>query len=625
MCGIFAIASKKEDPELINTLLEGLKRLEYRGYDSAGISYLALKKNKKSSTQNLITTKKVGEVKFLESSFVKTRKPAASIGIAHTRWATHGKPSDRNSHPHTDCTGKIAVVHNGIIENYATIKAKLKQRGHKFTSDTDTEVLAHLVEEYMKDGSELKDAVKKALKAVSGTYGIALIHADYPDQIIVAKLSSPLVIGKSKGAMYVASDPVCLGSFTKDMLFLQDHEMAVIHTDKIELIPLNGNHVSGSPAFEKQNELGGWEGKGKFKHFMLKEIYDQPQTIEDGLKGRIDFKNGTSKLGGIETVQARFSNTSRIVMVACGTALYAAEIIASWFEEITKIPARVEDAGELRNKTFVWYPGDTAVFVSQSGETADLLASLKIAKENGALCLGLINVVGSSIARETDAGVYLRAGPEIGVASTKAFTAQLLAGFLMALNLARQRNRISKEEGLKLISELELIPRKIRKILNKPKGIQAIANDLTKSPYIIFIGRGLSQTVSKEGALKMKEISYIFSDGLSAAGIKHGHIALISPEVTTVAICPDDHNFDKTVSNIHEIRARDGKIIAVTNKKSKVLKEITDKVINVPEINPLLSPFMTVIPLQLLAYYTALKLKRPIDKPRNLAKSVTVE
>lgn len=618
MCGIFGIVTSDKNEKVVETLLDGLQRLEYRGYDSAGISYLTSKKK-------IETIKKKGEVSKLRQAVKRIDIDQTShIGIAHTRWATHGVPSDKNAHPHTDCTGEISIVHNGIIENFATLKAKLQNNGHTFKSETDSEVLAHLIEESLKKGKDIEEAIFSTLHLVQGTYGLAVLYSRTPNKLYVAKQSSPLVIGQAKGKMYVASDPVCLGSFTKKVLFLNDREVATLTPNSISVHKLNGEKVDS--IFEDQDELVAWEDKGDYAHFMLKEIYDQPVSIADGLRGRIWHKYATSKLGGIEDVKKQFLNSSRVIVVACGTSLYAGEVISLWVQELAKTPSFAIDAGELKNQEFIWYPGDTAIFVTQSGETADTLTALKKAQQQGVLCLGLVNVVGSSIARASDAGVYLRAGAEVGVASTKAFTSQLLAGFLMTLMLARWKNHVSRKDGLKFIKQLELLPRKINNILNKQAPeIKKIGKKISASPYVIYLGRWLSKSIAQEGALKMKEIAYIFSEGLAAGNIKHGPIALIQPNVYTVAVCPHDRVHKNTVGNMHEVKARSGKIIAVTDKRTPELEKLCDHIIEVPKTDEFLTPILSVVTMQLLAYYAALELKRPIDKPRNLAKSVTVE
>jgi len=618
MCGIFGIVQKLPSKTLVKDLITGLERLEYRGYDSAGVAYL-------QANGSLSILKKKGEVKVLKKYATKNLADLSGIGIAHTRWATHGKPSDENAHPHSDCSGGIAVVHNGIIENYTDIRIQLQKNGHIFKSQTDSEVLAHLIEEFMHANDSLYEAVCDTLKIVKGTYGLVAIHKDYPEELVCARLSSPLVVGRGKDRYFIASDPVCLGSFTKEIMFLKDHEIARITPNKVLLHKSNGDH--SKVVFELQDELGGWESKGAFSHYMIKEIFDQPKSLRNGLRGRIDITHGNPRLGGLIDVKKRFVSTSRIVMVGCGTSLYAGMVIEQWFEELAKIPAVSVDAGEVRNRNFQWKPGDTAIFISQSGETADLMAALRIAKTSGTLCLGLVNVVGSSLARETDAGAYLRAGPEIGVASTKAFTSQLLTGFLMSLTLARARKEVTKTESIRLLKELSTLPRKTKTFLTKSyiDNLKKLALRLRKSPYLIYMGRWLSMPVAMEGALKMKEIAYVFSEGLSASGIKHGPLALIEKGVCAIAVAPDDKVFKATIGNIHEVKARDGTVIVVTDKSEKDVGDVADEVISIPKTNPLFSPILSVIPLQLLAYYTALGLGRPIDKPRNLAKSVTVE
>ena len=618
MCGIFGIVQKAPSTNLVKDLITGLERLEYRGYDSAGVAYL-------QASGKLKILKKKGEVKVLKKFAAKNLTDLSAIGIAHTRWATHGKPTDSNAHPHSDCSGGIAVVHNGIIENYAEIRTQLQKNGHTFQSQTDSEVLAHLIEEFMMANDSLYEAVCDTLKIVKGTYGLVAIHKDNPEELVCARLSSPLVVGKGKDRYFIASDPVCLGSFTKEIMFLKDHEIARVTPDKVLLHKSNGDH--SKVVFELQDELGGWESKGKFDHYMIKEIFDQPESLKNGLRGRIEIKNGLPHLGGIIDAKKRFKNTSRIVMVGCGTSLYAGMVIEQWFEELAKIPTVSVDAGEVRNRTFQWQPRDTAIFITQSGETADLMAALRIAKTSGVLCLGLVNVVGSSVARETDAGAYLRAGPEIGVASTKAFTSQLLAGFLIALTLARARKEIKRKQAIELLRELNKLPSKAKQFFKRSylANIKKLSQKLNKSPYLLYIGRWLSMPVAMEGALKMKEIAYVFSEGLSASGIKHGPLALIEKGVYAIAVAPDDKVFKATIGNIHEVKARDGSVIVVTDKGAKELEGVADEVISIPKTDPLFSPILSVIPLQLLAYYTALGLGRPIDKPRNLAKSVTVE
>lgn len=616
MCGIFGVVKENEEKSTVSVLLKGLKRLEYRGYDSAGIAFV-------DESGRLVIVKQKGDVSVLEKAMRSKLNEKSKIGIAHTRWATHGKPSDANAHPHTGCSDKIALVHNGIIENYSELKDALQKKGHKFRSQTDTEIIAHLIETLLNRGLSLEDAVKNTLKLVKGTYGLAALCKEEPNKIVAAKLSSPLVIGKGKDEIFLASDPVCLGSFTKEILFLKDHEIASISPMHVKVSKINGK--KSKTIFRLQEELGGWESKGNYKHFMIKEIHDQPEALQNGLRGRIDLNRSKPRLGGIEDEKNRLLNSQKITIVGCGTSLYAGQVIGIWLEELTGIQTITADAGELKHREYPWHPKDTAVFLSQSGETADLLAALKLAKQSGVLCLGLVNVVGSSIARETDAGVYLRAGPEIGVASTKAFTSQLLAGFLLSLKLARYKKHVSKREADKLLKALERLPRQVKKILDSKRKIIDISNKILKSPYLMYMGRWLSMPIACEGALKMKEIAYIFSEGLSSASIKHGPLALIEKGVYTISICPKDKAQTGTISNMHEVKARNGLIVAITNKPTKEIKEISDHIIQIPESDPLLTPILSTIAVQLLSYYSALKLKRPIDKPRNLAKSVTVE
>ena len=610
MCGIVGYVGPKKASEVI---IKGLKRLEYRGYDSAGIATingsLSVKKGKG----------KVAKLESLLSSGVE-----GGIGIGHTRWATHGEPNDINSHPHLSDDGKIAVVHNGIIENYNTLKKNLSDRGYSFYSETDTEVVAKLIESFLEEKPEdLKRAVRLSLAQINGTYGLAIVHEDFPDQIMVARKGSPLLLGIGKGEMLIASDASAVAEYTDKVVYLDDGELAIIRKDGYEV------HSSQDEALTKEvHELAmslDEIEKGGFPHFMLKEIFEQPKAISDCLRGRINPAKGTITLGGIEGVLDQLANARRIIIAACGTSWHSGLVGEYLFESLAELPVEVEYASEFRYRAPLIGEGDVMIVISQSGETADTLAALREAKQKGALVLGVVNVVGSSIARETDAGVYIHAGPEIGVASTKAFTAQVTVLTLMAIKLAQHRGTIEDKKAAELIRELDQIPGKIEHVLKNASGIEHISNLFTYAPNFLYLGRSYGFPVALEGALKLKEISYIHAEGYPAAEMKHGPIALIDDMMPVVVIAATDHTNDKMVSNIEEVKARKGRIIAITVEGNKEVENLAEFITEVPETIDELTPLLTVIPLQLLSYYIAVNRGCNVDQPRNLAKSVTVE
>ncbi|WP_018127223.1 glutamine--fructose-6-phosphate transaminase (isomerizing) [Balneola vulgaris] len=610
MCGIVGYIGDKKASDVI---IKGLKRLEYRGYDSAGIAYqngeLQVKKGK-------------GKVAKLEAMLDPNEN--ATAGIGHTRWATHGEPNDVNSHPHTSTSQKIALVHNGIIENYGSLKKVLQNKGYEFYSETDTEVLAKLIESFLENGeNEFKKAVQLALAQVEGTYGLAIIHADHPDIIIAARKGSPLLIGVGKNEMLVASDASAVAEYTDQVVYLEDGELAVIERDNYNVESSDSTSLI-KEVHELAMSLDEIE-KGGYPYFMLKEIFEQPKAIADCLRGRIDPEKGTVTLGGIADVMEKLAGAKRLVIAACGTSWHSGIVGEYLFESLVKIPVEVEYASELRYKEPLIGEGDVMIVISQSGETADTLAALRQAKENGALVLGVVNVVGSSIARETDAGVYIHAGPEIGVASTKAFTAQVTVLTLIAIMLAQYKKSISDEKAKKLISELALIPEKMQQVLDKSENLREVSNLFSYAPNFLYLGRSVSFPVALEGALKLKEISYIHAEGYPAAEMKHGPIALIDDMMPVVVIAGTNHTNDKMVSNIEEVRARKGRIIAIVTEGNAEVEDLSEFSFSVPDTEDELSPLLTVIPLQILSYNIAVNRGCDVDQPRNLAKSVTVE
>jgi glucosamine--fructose-6-phosphate aminotransferase (isomerizing) len=608
MCGIVGYVGKSS---VVPILMEGLRRLEYRGYDSAGIAILA---NGEMSLE-----KKVGKVAVLEPLADKMNSDS-TIGIAHTRWATHGEPTDANAHPHTDCNGKIAVAHNGIIENYRALKKLLENRGHKFKTSTDTEVLAHLIEENY-DG-DLLEAVRFALNQVEGTYGIVVLSLENPRQLVAARNGSPLVVGVGDSEYIVASDVSAILRHTKQVVYLEDGELASVTDEGVQVTTLHKEEIE--PKIQEVTWTLGQIEKGGYEHFMLKEICEQPQTLENAFRGRLDKFEWTARLGGLSDYLDQLQRVKRIILTACGTAWHAALIGEYMLEEIAEVVVEVEYASELRYRSPI-IDKETLLFaISQSGETTDTLAALREVKRRGAPVFGIVNVVGSTAARETDAGVYIHAGPEIGVASTKAFTSQVMVLALISLLLGRMRN-LSPQEGRILISALERIPSQVAKILDSKEKIEELASDYCDVDNFLFLGRGYNFPVALEGALKMKEISYIHAEGYPAAEMKHGPIALIDQNMPVVFIAIRDGVYEKVLSNIAEVKARRGRVIAIATEGDEEIGEIADHVIYVPKTLPSISPLLTVVPLQLLAYYVAVKRNCDVDKPRNLAKSVTVE
>jgi len=574
-----------------------------------------------SNGHGLETRRAKGKISVLEN-LVNHNPIHGSTGIAHTRWATHGAPNECNAHPHTDCTNTIAVVHNGIIENFSALRKMLEMQGHKFKSETDTEVLAHLIEAATGNGDPLEDAVIDALNLVQGTYGIAVISSHDPDKIVAARQGSPLLIGLGDGENYVASDVAAILQHTRQVVYLDDGEMAVLTKDHYEVLDLNARRV------QKGVSRIDWSldeiEKGGFDHFMLKEICEQPQTIQNTMRGRLVVDEGFSKLGGLNLTKEELQSIDQVVITACGTSWHSGLIGELYIEENARIRCEVEYASEFRYRNPIVTDKTLCVVVSQSGETADTLAAMREAKRRGAKTLGLVNVVGSTIAREDDGGIYLHAGPEIGVASTKAFTSQVIALALLTLKLARLRN-MSVVKGKEIATAMLALPDQIQTILDSAKEIEEIAERFKNATNFLYLGRGYNFPVALEGALKLKEISYIHAEGYPAAEMKHGPIALIDSEMPVVFVAPHDAVFDKVVSNIQEVKARGGKIICITSQDEPELEGMIDYEIRVPQTIDMLYPILTVIPLQLLAYYIAVKRGLNVDQPRNLAKSVTVE
>lgn len=615
MCGIVGYMGSKEAYPII---LKGLQRLEYRGYDSAGVAIL-------DQNKNLKIYKKKGKVHELRE-FIKGKDASGNTGIGHTRWATHGEPNDINSHPHCSQSGNLVIIHNGIIENYAAIKEGLKKRGHKFLSDTDTEVLIHLIEDIQQhENLKLHHAVIAALKQVVGAYAIVILDKNNPDMLIAAKKSSPLVIGiGANGDFLVASDASPIIEYTKNVVYLEDEQVAVLKRgESLTIRNLKDKEITPYVQ-ELTMELEAIE-KGGFDHFMLKEIYEQPRSIKDSMRGRLLASEGKVQLGGIVDHESKFKNAKRIIFIACGTSWHAGLVGEYIFEELTRIPVEVEYASEFRYRNPIIYPDDVVIAISQSGETADTLAAVELAKQRGATVLGICNVVGSSIARASHGGSYTHAGPEIGVASTKAFTAQITVITLMALHVAKLRGSIPESRFRNLLYELEAIPSKVEEILQMNEEIKNIAKKYKDAQNALYLGRGISFPVALEGALKLKEISYIHAEGYPAAEMKHGPIALIDEEMPVIVIATKGPNYEKVISNMQEVKARKGKIIAIVNEPDQHIKKVTDHIISIPECDELLSPLLTVIPLQLLSYHIAVMRGCNVDQPRNLAKSVTVE
>ena len=611
MCGIVAyIGTQKAYP----IILKGLKRLEYRGYDSSGIALFG---------EKVETFKRKGRVAELEA-WDKKIIATATVGIGHTRWATHGEPSDANAHPHTSNNGQLTLVHNGIIENYASLKQELIQKGYVFKSETDTEILVNFIEEIQKNNDyTLEEAMRVALKRVVGAYVIIVMENGFPDRLIAARIGSPLVIGVGEGEHFLASDASPIIEYTKKVIYVNDYELAIISKDEIILKNLGNEPIT--PYIQQLDmELAQIE-KGGFDHFMLKEIFDQPASLTDCLRGRLDLENQVLTLAGIDQHLSVFTQAKRIVIVACGTSWHAGLVAEYMIEALCRIPVEVEYASEFRYRNPVINSGDVIIAISQSGETADTLVALERAKEQGAFIFGVVNAVGSSIARLSHAGAYTHAGPEIGVASTKAFTAQLTVLAMMAIKIGLEKKTLSVSEYNRYLNELALIPEKVKTVLGTHEAIKKVAIHYAAARDFLFLGRGYNFPVALEGALKLKEISYIHAEGYPAAEMKHGPIALVDENLPVLFIATKDAYYEKIVSNIQEIKARKGKVIAVVSADDTLIRSMADHVMEVPEVDELLAPLLSVIPTQLLSYYIGVELGLDVDKPRNLAKSVTVE
>jgi len=612
MCGIVGYLGERDASSV---LVKGLKRLEYRGYDSSG---LALANGKLEVIKG---RGKVSElVKKLEGRTLQNRS-----GIGHTRWATHGEPNDLNAHPHLSQNGKIAIVHNGIIENYTSLKKKLTEKGRTFQSDTDTEVIVQLIEEIFdnEEPIEFEKALQLALKQVVGTYGIAVLNVEEPDRIYVARKGSPLLLGVGENEMFIASDASPIVEFTNKVVYLEDGEIAVVTSDSYRVKTIDDvEHTK--KVHELALSLDQIEKAG-YPHFMLKEIFEQPRSLADCLRGRLQPESGTIQLGGLVDVMDQLVNAKRLIIAACGTSWHSGLVGEYLFEHLAKLPVEVEYASEFRYRDPLIGKGDVLLVISQSGETADTLAAMREAKQKGALVLGICNVVGSTIARETDAGVYTHAGPEIGVASTKAFTTQVAVLMMIAITVGQRRGTLDNAYAKELINELTRIPDKIGAILEQDQAIQEMARLFTYAPNFLYLGRSYNFPVALEGALKLKEISYIHAEGYPAAEMKHGPIALIDEMMPVVVIAATDHTNDKMISNIEEVKARRGRIIAVTNEENRDVIDLSDFFVSIPSTLDALTPLLTVIPLQLLSYYIAVNRGCDVDQPRNLAKSVTVE
>ena len=608
MCGIIGYIGMRGATPL---LLEGLKRMEYRGYDSAGVAVM--------NGGGVETRKAAGKISELERALAAS-PVAGDMGIGHTRWATHGVPNECNAHPHVDCNGDIAVVHNGIIENSGTLKKELIAHGHTFVSDTDTEVIAHLIEEAF-DGN-LEDAVIEALWQIEGTYGIAVVSSKDKNKIVAARKGSPLLIGLGDGEYYVASDVSAILAQTREVVYLDDGDVAVLTRDGYTILNQRAQQL------ERGVSKIDWDldqiERGGFAHFMLKEIFEQPATVENCMRGRLLPDQGTSKLGGLNMTDEELLRFDNILITACGTSWHSALIGEHMLESLARIPVEVEYASEFRYRNPIVTDKTLCIVISQSGETADTLAAMREAKSRGARTYGIVNVVGSTIARESDGGIYVHAGPEIGVASTKAFTSQVIALLLFTLKLARLRN-LSMVDGKEIIEEMQRLPAKIQKILDRAPEIEKIAEEFKNAQNFLYLGRGYSFPTALEGALKLKEISYIHAEGYPAAEMKHGPIALIDEKMPVVFITPHDSVFEKVVSNVQEVKARGGRVIAITTREEEMLAGKLDYEFRIPETKDMLTPVLASVPLQLLAYYIAVKRGANVDQPRNLAKSVTVE
>ncbi len=612
MCGIIAYLGNRSSFPLI---IKGLKRLEYRGYDSSGVAVF------ENGSLNIF--KKKGKVAELEAEASATGR-TATIGIGHTRWATHGEPNDVNAHPHFSSDRKMALIHNGIIENYAALKQRLEKKGHVFLSETDSEVLIHFIEDIQNEtGQPLEEAVRIALREVVGAYAIVILSQDAPDQLIAARKGSPLVIGVGEGEYFLASDATPIVEYTKNVVYLDDYEIAVVNTQGLKIVNLD--NTEKLPYVQKiELELEAIE-KGGYPHFMLKEIFEQPRSVADSMRGRIQPSTGMLQLGGLSGYFDKLVEARRIILVGCGTSWHAGLVAEYLFEELARVNVEVEYASEFRYRNPVIQPDDVVIAISQSGETADTLAAIELAKERGATIFGVCNAVGSSIARATHAGAYTHAGPEIGVASTKAFTSQVTVLTLMAIALGRHKGTIRDEVFTELLEGLSALPGQIGRVLENADKIKEIAYIFTYARNFIYLGRGLHFPVALEGALKLKEISYIHAEGYPAAEMKHGPIALIDEDMPVIFIATRDSSYEKIVSNIQEVKARKGRVIAIVTEGDQLIPKMVDFVIEIPQSHELISPLLSVIPLQLLSYYIAVMRGRDVDQPRNLAKSVTVE
>jgi len=614
MCGIVAYIGGREAYPII---IKGLKRLEYRGYDSAGVALI--------DDQNLKVYKTKGKVADLES-VVANQSVMGNLGMGHTRWATHGEPNDENAHPHLSQSGNLAVIHNGIIENYATIKEALVARGHVFLSDTDTEVLIHLIEDIQENEKiSIDDAVRVALNQVVGAYAIVILVKNEPAKLIAARKGSPLVVGlgEVEGEFFMASDATPIVEYTKNVIYLNDGEIAVVKNKELSIKTID--NIPKTPFIQRLEIKLEEIEKGGYEHFMIKEIYEQPKSILDSIRGRLDSNTGRFAMKSIQEYEDKLRNIKRLILIGCGTSWHAGLVGEYLFEEFARIPVEVEYASEFRYRNPVIYPDDLVIAISQSGETADTLAAIELAKEKGATVFGVCNVVGSSIPRMTHAGAYTHAGPEIGVASTKAFTAQVSVLTLLALAVAQIRGSISKDRLRLVMAELENIPQLVEKALKTNDAVLEIAKKFQNSKNFLYLGRGFNFPVALEGALKLKEISYIHAEGYPAAEMKHGPIALIDEEMPVVVIAPKRGIYEKVMSNIQEVKARKGKIIAIVTEGDTKIKAMADYVIEIPDCDEALSPLVTTIPLQLLSYHMAVLRGCNVDQPRNLAKSVTVE
>ncbi len=612
MCGIVAYLGDKQAYPI---LIKGLKRLEYRGYDSSGVAII-------DGELNLY--KRKGKVAELVN-YAKDKNTKGTIGIAHTRWATHGEPNDVNAHPHTSQTDKLAIIHNGIIENYNTLKAELIKRGHNFESDTDTEVLIHLIEDVQdNENLDLVEAVRVALNQVVGAYAMVVISKDDDTKLIAAKKGSPLVIGVGENEFLIASDATPIVEYTRKVVYLEDEEMAVLERGK-DLVLKSISNIEHTPYFQELTMNLDVLEKGGYEHFMLKEIFEQPTSIRETMRGRLRAEDGVVWLGGVGDYSVKLKNAKRILMIACGTSWHAGLVGEYLFEDLARVPVEVEYASEFRYRNPIIYEDDIVIAISQSGETADTLAAIKMAKERGATIIGICNVVGSSIPRHTDAGSYTHAGPEIGVASTKAFTSQVTILTMMALMVAKEKGTISRSRYQQLVTELNSVPEMVEEVLKTSDIVKEIAGLYKDVSNFLYLGRGYNFPVALEGALKLKEISYIHAEGYPAAEMKHGPIALIDENMPVAVIAPKRGHYDKLVSNIQEVKARKGNVIAIVTKGDVEVAKIADHVIEIPDVDELLVPLIATIPLQLLSYYIAVMRGCNVDQPRNLAKSVTVE